>query len=427
MDLPASTPSGSAPAQAARRWRVALPRESRTSSTARGLFLVALSLSLYLISFAGMFLSPWWPLRLLALAVNPVVIGMLFVIGHDACHNSLTAVGWLNRVIGRVVFLPAYHPFTAWAHAHNTMHHGWTNFKGRHPDFPPFTKEEFDRLPAWRRLVERIYRTPLGVGLYYTVDFWLKHLIFPNRERRSPYRLAFQLDRLLVLAFLLAQGGLAWRLAGPLFEGHVGRALYAGVAVATPFLLWIWFMGFVSFLQHTHPRMAWYDDETEWSFYHVQLRSTAHVVFPWPIERILHNIMDHPAHHLDTQIPPYKLPRSQKALEEAAPEHAVVIRWTPADYLRTCAACKLYDFDRHCWTDFAGAATTPCNLPGLHAEEGCPPAKPGRGRIVKAEATSHPRFVSSFRSFAASASFAAWRRNPSVTTGNSSGASFFSR
>ncbi len=355
----------SPPSESARRSRAALPREWRRSSTLRGGAIVILSLSLYVLTFVAAFLAPNWPLRLLALLVNPITIGMLFVIGHDACHNSLTGVGWLNRILGRVVFLPAYHPYTSWVHAHNTMHHGWTNFKGRHPDFPPFTKEEFDRLPGWRRLLERIYRTPLGIGLYYTIDFWLKHLVVPRAEHRPSYRLAFHLDRVLVAGFLVGQLAVAWGLASHIIDDPLWAALYAVYVVASSFLLWIWFMGFVSYIQHTHPRMAWYDNEEEWSFYHVQMRSTAHVVFPWPIERILHNIMDHPAHHLDTQIPLYRLPQAQKALEESAPMHAVVIHWTPWDYLHTCSACKLYDFHRHCWTDFAGTPTTPCNLPGL--------------------------------------------------------------
>src|ERR1700722_11319419 len=192
----------SPPAESARRWRAALPREWRRSSTLRGGAIVVLSLSLYVLTFVAAFLAPYWPLRLLALVINPITIGMLFVIGHDACHNSLTGVGWLNRILGRVVFLPAYHPYTSWVHAHNTMHHGWTNFKGRHPDFPPFTKSEFDALPAWRRQLERIYRTPLGIGLYYTVDFWLKHLLFPPAAHKPSYRLAFNLDRALVAGFL---------------------------------------------------------------------------------------------------------------------------------------------------------------------------------------------------------------------------------
>src|SRR5271166_5916802 len=147
-------------------------------------------------------------------------------------------------------------------------------------------------------------------------------------------------------------------------EGVIPPDLYAVVGVVLPWLLWIWFMGFVSFIQHTHPRLAWYDRLDEWSFYHVQLKSTAHVVFPWPIGSVLHNIMEHAAHHLDPAIPLYELPRGQRLLEQKCPEHAVVIPWTPMDYFRTCAACKLYDFRRHCWTDFNGMQTTPVGLNG---------------------------------------------------------------
>ena len=140
------------------------------------------------------------------------------------------------------------------------------------------------------------------------------------RQRRSVRRLprAFHLDRLLVFAFLALQLLAAYTLTGFASDLKMPRWLIATVGVFLPWVTWIWFMGFVSFLQHTHPRTAWYDDEAEWSFYHVQLRSTTHVTFPWPIERLLHNIMDHPAHHIDPTIPLYELPASQKLLEERA-------------------------------------------------------------------------------------------------------------
>jgi omega-6 fatty acid desaturase (delta-12 desaturase) len=366
MDYQPTTPPPPQPAeQAARRWRASLPREWRRSTILHGGAIALMAAALYVATFLGMFLLPHWALRLACVIVQPVVIGMLFVIGHDATHNSLTPLGWLNRVLGRLVFLPAYHPYTSWAHAHNTLHHGWTNFKGRHPDFPPMTKQEFDCLPLWRRWLERAYRTPLGVGMYYTIDFYAGCLLFPRGPHVPPNRLWFHLDRLFVLAYFAGLVGLSWWLTGFVPGRNLPREVFAVGAVVIPWTSWIWFMGFTSFIQHTHPRMAWYDDEAEWSFYHVQLKSTAHVVFPWPVERLLHNIMDHPAHHLDPTIPLYRLPASQRLLEQTTPEHAMVVRWTPLEYIRTCAACKLYDFERHCWTDFAGVPTTPCNLPDL--------------------------------------------------------------
>jgi omega-6 fatty acid desaturase (delta-12 desaturase) len=361
----ASSASATTASEAARHWRAILPRQWRRSSIVRGLLVTTVCGGLYLGLFLGAYLLPTPALRATCLFVMPIAIGMLFVIGHDAAHNSLTPAGWLNRLLGRVVMLPAYHPYTSWSHAHNTLHHGWTNLKGRHPDFVPFTREEFDRLPAWRRWLERFYRSPIGIGPCYMIDFYLCYLLLPSRKNRSPYTLWFHLDRGFVLLFFVAQLAVAWLLAGTIPEPVLSQPVYAVLSVVAPWTAWIWFMGFMSYLQHTHPRMAWYDDEGEWSFYHVQLKSTAHVVFPWPIERLLNNIMDHPAHHLDSQIPLYNLPRSQKLLEDTTPEHAVVIRWTPWEYLSICRACKLYDFRRHCWTNFNGEATTPCNLPGL--------------------------------------------------------------
>src|SRR5262249_27312488 len=204
---------------------------------------VAICATVYLATFAGMFLLPTWGARLLCLIVQPIAIGMLFVIGHDAAHNSLTPIGWLNRLLGRLVMLPAYHPYTAWSHCHNTLHHGGTNLKGRHPDFAPFSKEEFDRLPFWRRWLERVDRTPFGSGLYYVSHFFFPCLTFPRGTLPPPGPLAFQLDRLSVAAFFVAQVAAAYVLTGFTPNMILPRAFYAGFSVTVAWTSWIWFMG----------------------------------------------------------------------------------------------------------------------------------------------------------------------------------------
>ncbi len=84
---------------------------------------------------------------------------------------------------------------------------------------------------------------------------------------------------------------------------------------------------------------------------------------PWSLDRLLSNIMDHPAHHLDALIPMHALPESQALLEDIAPHHSMLISAKPSDLLKTFAACKLYDFRRHCWMDFEG---TPTSMLSLH-------------------------------------------------------------
>ncbi len=356
--------------EAARQWRTSLPSGLRERSLVRGGVLLSLAATGYIAGMVGAVLLPTFLGRTVALGLATVMIGALFIIGHDAAHNSFTPYGWLNRVLGRLALLPAWHPYTSWVFAHNTLHHGGTNLRGKHPDFVPLTKEEYDRLPHWRQLLEKLYRSPVGAGPSYLINFYLGYILFPTQERRPARRRQFELDRLVVFGFFALQVLGMYLLA----RGTTGLFLpplaYAFFDVILSWVIWIQFMGFVSFVQHTHPRLAWYDDPKEWSFYHVQLKSSTHVIFPFPIERLLNNIMDHAAHHIDPAIPLYHLPQSQRLLEQSCEEHAVVIQWSPGQYLELCRVCKLYDFERHCWTDFEGLATSETGLPNLAFMDG---------------------------------------------------------
>ena len=239
------------PAQHACQWRRTLAPERRSRSIRRGLTIFVLSASLYVVTFIGMFLLPHPLARAAMMIAQPLIIGGLFVIGHDAAHNSLTRLGWLNRLLARISFLPAWHPFTSWAFAHNTLHHGWTSFKGREPAFPPFTKAEFDKLSSWRRRVERFYRSPIGIGFYYTIDFYLKHLIVPRGRSFPPFRTAFDLDRLLVFAFLVLQVFAAWELTALTPNLVLPHGLYCAMTVFIPWMTWILVYG-LRVLSSTH-------------------------------------------------------------------------------------------------------------------------------------------------------------------------------
>jgi len=339
-------------------WKRSLPPARRERSNRRGIGYFARSAAIYLALFAGMLIAPSWWMRALCLLGLPFAIGALFIIGHDAAHHSLTAARWLNQAIGRLAMLPALHPFTSWSYAHNTLHHGGTCLKGRHPDFTPLSKAEYDSLPAWRQRLERVYRSPLGVGLSYTLDFYRRYLLFPTGDRRSPHPGRLVLDQLLVGTFAVFQLWIAYRLAGAVYESIQARVIYAAIATVVPWTFWIYFMGLVSFVQHTHPRTAWYDDPAEWRFFEVQLHSSTHMVLPGPLGDVLHRIMDHPAHHIDPTIPLYELAVSQQSLEQHAPDESIVERLTVEEFLRICRICKLYDYRRHCWLDFEGRPTS---------------------------------------------------------------------
>ncbi len=340
-----------------REIRSVFPEHARTRSTALGLAIFTLSAGSYAAAFAAIIYgSPWW-IIVPAIAVAGLATNTLFVIGHDACHGTLTASSTLNKLLGRLCFLPNYHPYTAWEYTHNGIHHGFTNIRGKDIVFVPFSKQEFDALPPWRRWLERYYRSTPGMGLFYFNEIWWKHEMFPNAKHRAPgkKRRVFEWDRAIVVFWLTIQMASIW-LAGHRTPG--GFLLTTLWAIVVPATIFFWSMGFAIFLHHTNPRAPWFGSEHEWSYFRGQVRSGVHMGFPWPIEQYLHHIMDHTAHHADPQIPLYRLQESQEKLEAAYPREIIHEPFTRRTWLRTLRICRLYDYDNHWWTDYDGAQLT---------------------------------------------------------------------
>ena len=101
---------------------------------------------LYLITFYGSLWIPSWYGKVFCAVLNAIAISRLFIVGHDACHGSLTDSKSLNAWIARIGFLPSWTPYTTWEFTHNRVHHAWTELKGKDNSYPPFSKSEYDRL-----------------------------------------------------------------------------------------------------------------------------------------------------------------------------------------------------------------------------------------------------------------------------------------
>jgi omega-6 fatty acid desaturase (delta-12 desaturase) len=274
--------------------------------------------------------------------------GMLFVVGHDACHGSFTSSPRLNAWIGRLAFLPSLTPYRAWDEGHNRTHHVYTNLKTRDYVWTPFSKAEFDALPRWRRGLERFYRTAPGVALYYGREIWWKHLFFTRDTNAAAD------------SWLCAVYGIGLTAAA---TAYGPRAVLAGVVL--PFAGWNWMMGWAIFEHHTHPRVPWFAGEREWRSAGAQTLCTIHIVLPEPLDFILHRIMQHTAHHLDVTVPLYQLKAAQSAVETEA--GTLTYRWSPFTFLRHLRICKLYDFEHHQWLAFDGSPTSAPLTPGSAA------------------------------------------------------------
>jgi omega-6 fatty acid desaturase (delta-12 desaturase) len=337
-----------------RRWLVPLS----TQTTSHAFVLLFLDYALLLAAMAGVVLvSNGW-IKFLLGNVAGFIIGRLFIIGHDACHQSLTPHRGLNKVLGRIAFLPSLTPYSLWDIGHNLVHHGYTNLKGFDFVWAPLTSEEFNALPAHRKVLDRIYRSGWAPGLYYLVEIWWNRMYFPNKTNMETRRSAFFWDNVLVSGF-----GVLWLAAmvGSALLTHQSVAFLLFTGVAVPFFFWCSMVGFVVYVHHTHVKVSWYDDRVSWARAQPFISTTVHLTFPFSIGALMHHIMEHTAHHLDMSVPLYRLKNAQKRLEDLLPQRIIIQRFSWRWYFDTARRCKLYDFSRHCWTAYSGTATSEPN------------------------------------------------------------------
>ena len=91
--------------------------------------------SLYLLPFAAILLfpmNPWMAVPLvIIMGIGSSGIGMSVM--HDAIHNSYSDKEWVNRLLGRTIYLLGSSVFT-WKMQHNIFHHAYTNIEGHDED-----------------------------------------------------------------------------------------------------------------------------------------------------------------------------------------------------------------------------------------------------------------------------------------------------
>jgi len=345
-----------------RTWLTKAERAELTRpSLARGLMLVVVYFAVYFATMMGAVADLPVVVNIAFGAVNGLLIGLIFIIGHDCAHLSFVPGRRLNWWLGRVAFLPSAHSISLWDVGHNKIHHARTNLKGFDYVWTPMSKEDYDGCGPFRRFIERVYRGPIGPVIYYFFQIWLSHLVLPLApETRHQWRrhvfdsiliffgLALSISIVLVLGQWLAPARPLWQifLLGWVF----------------PFAVWNYLMAFSVYLQHTHPRVPWFDNEDEWTFYDAYIRGTTHVEFPRFVT-LMRDLHEHPAHHALPSVPIYKLAKAEAKLLDAFGQDVVHYKWTPAAYLEVMRACKLYDFRNHVWTDFDGRPTGPRTLP----------------------------------------------------------------
>lgn len=340
-----------------RQLRTAISKYTQ-SSTELALLIFAIDLIIYISAIMGVILLEMFSLRILCSVIAGIIMSSIFVIGHDAAHNSFTRSRILNLVIGRIAFLPSLHNFGLWLTAHNRLHHHLTNLKGVN-SWSPLSKKEFDALPAWKQTVERFYRSPLGICFNYMIERWWKNKFYPYKKIIGKYNSVYY-DFLLIVAYLVFYLCLLGYVSLELTHTNPIEVLTLGFFL--PFIIFNFMVGFTVYQQHTHESIPWFKSKEERETFGKAEKITMHVCFPRWYNLMSHNAMEHPVHHVDPRIPLYYLPEAQKTFASLVGDDLHYVNFSLKGFLQTMAKCKLYDFENHCWLDFNGKLTSRIKL-----------------------------------------------------------------
>ncbi len=329
-----------------------IPADAYDNPTWKGLAYLGRDLALYAVLVVALVevSNPFAVLGLEVLAA--LIVGALFIVGHDAAHGALFKSKRLTAVVGRLAMLPSWHVYEGWVLGHNRIHHAFTVREGYDFVWHPYTPEQYGAMSRPKRLRHRLEWSWLGAGVYYMREVWWHKMVVgkpPARWVKSIRR-----DRWLVLAFVLVAAALLSWLGWARTGSVPGTAWLVIRVLVLPFLAFSYFIGSLVHVHHVHPDIRWWK-RGEWTKFKGQMDGTTILRARWGLNFFFHWIMVHIPHHVDMRIPMYNLERAAGAIKDAFAEtvHDRPLRF--ADFVRNTRRCKLYDFDRHDWLTYEEA------------------------------------------------------------------------
>ncbi len=227
----------------------------------------------------------------------------LFVVGHDCGHGSFSCYRWLNNLVGHLTHTPILVPYHGWRISHRT-HHANTGNVDTDESWYPIDEATYRAMPAAQKFV-RFYGSLLAYPFYLFFrspgragsHFLPSSKLFRPSERRD------------VLTSTLCCAAMV------VFLGWLGVTqglLFLATYYVMPYLVFVMWLDFVTFLHHSEPDIPWYRGD-EWYFLKGAL-STIDRDYGL-INPIHHNIGTHVAHHIFSSMPHYHLKTATAAIK----------------------------------------------------------------------------------------------------------------
>jgi omega-6 fatty acid desaturase (delta-12 desaturase) len=329
-----------------------IPSEAYENPTWKGLAYFVRDVALYLLVVTGLVLFDN-PIVVVALwFVSALVVSGLFIVAHDAAHESLFGSKRLNSLVGHLAMLPSWHVYEGWVLGHNRIHHKYTVRQGFDFVWHPYTPEQWAEMSGFERVRHRFEWSWLGAGAYYLREVWWHKMMVGKPPARwvSPIRR----DRWIVVGFVAGASALLGWYGFARYGTPLGAAWVVTKVLVVPFLAFSYVIGSFVHVHHIQPDIRWWP-RREWTKFKGQMEGTTVLRAPRGMNFFVHWIMVHVPHHVDMRIPMYNLELAADAIKEAYPEavHDAPLRFR--DFVANTRQCRLYDFEAGEWLTYRQA------------------------------------------------------------------------
>ncbi|MCE9547885.1 MAG: fatty acid desaturase [Planctomycetia bacterium] len=286
-----------------------------------------------LVLFFGLWVLMWWSLSYsywITLLLSVPTAGLLvrlFVLQHDCGHGSFFKSRLANEWVGRALAVLTLTPYQRWRKNH-AVHHATSGDLDRRGfgDVHMLTVAEYLRLSRFQKLVYRIHRHPLvlfGIGPTFYFALYQRFAFYePKAWKRERYSVYWT-----NLALLVTFAVLGWLIGfWPLLLVHLPVTIIGSSAG-----VWLFYV------QH-HFESGYWEHTPEWDYFDAGLQGSSYYQLPRVLQWFTANIALHHIHHLDSQIPNYRL----QACFDDNPSMQRVHRITLWQSF-SCASLKLWD------------------------------------------------------------------------------------
>ena len=287
-------------------------------------------------AFGVALFAPYWPIQLLGSIVAGMIVVRIFIFYHDYLHGAvfrgsqlghaaMVATGWLMMV-----------PPPVWRETHDYHHRNNAKMLGASiGSFPIATVGMWERMSERDRFWYRVARNPLTILFgYFTVFFAGMCVAAFVRDPKNHWQ-----GPMAVLTHA-TMVGIVWWLLGP---------VSALLGVVLPLFIATGAGSYLFYAQHNFPTAELRSREA-WTYHHAALRASSMFDMPGWMHWFTGNIGYHHVHHLNHQIPFYRLPEAMEAMPEL--QNPGRTSWRPSD-VWACLRLKLWDPDKNAlvpWT-----------------------------------------------------------------------------